>query len=35
MVDFALVYKRDKQDATIFTPEATYDEVGVWGRLRW
>ena len=37
MVDFALVYKRDKQDTTTlpFSPQVTSDEIGLWGRLRW
>jgi hypothetical protein len=44
IVDFALVYKRDKiEDGTLSTSngtiggvnDGTYDEVGLWGQFRW
>lgn len=44
IVDLALVYKRDKVDNGLFSTsngtiggvnQGTYDEVGLWGQLRW
>ena len=36
MIDFALVYKHQKNDyAAPLSPYTDSDEVGVWGRLRW